>query len=87
MIKDRFAAIESPLIVIPDYITQRAALVKPSITINDAMWLIDVGIVYGNVNGDESLSFDEAVAKMKTVYTARLARMKAYINGGCTAWP
>lgn len=61
--------------IIP-FIDKQASLIKKSSDVNIKMWPID----YLLVNGDESLSFDEAVERMKNAYRERLDWLDAAIN-------
>ena len=60
---------------IPSYIDAQAAKVKVSCEINYQMWPPTL-----NVNKDESLSFDDAVNKIKTYYLIRIKAMDKTIN-------
>lgn len=67
-VKSRWSSFKNKFDEIPVFIDSQAALIKNSAEINSRMWPVT-----STVNGDESLSFDEAVERMKAAYQERVA--------------
>ena len=66
-VKERWPAAKTKFDKIADFIDTEAAKIRNSDKINIAMWPISK-----RVNGDETMSFDEAVARLKKSYTDKL---------------
>ena len=74
-VKDRFNELLPMLQTIPAYIDETQALLRKSAELNFKMWnpAEDASQNGGNIiNGDENLSFDEAVARLRSIYQERL---------------
>ncbi len=83
-VQERWAVIYPQLLNVVAKIDEFAALNKVSEQFNYAMWPL-VGLknsVGSAFNGDEDMSFDEAIATMKQAYTERLEWMKSSITSG-----
>lgn len=76
MVKERWSMWKSKLETIPQYIDEQKELLRKSDEINIEMWPIS-----STVNGDENMSFDDAVERLKDAYMAKLAFLDSYING------
>lgn len=74
-VKERWASFKNEFDKIPDFIDSQATLIKNSEEINSRLWPIS-----STVNGDESLSFEEAVERMKEAYKERVAWLDDAIN-------
>lgn len=79
--KERWNTLESGFREIPEFIESEAARIKGSESMNWAMWPITQNSsgFQGFVNGDEKVSFDEAVRMMKSAYEAKLNWMDQQI--------
>ena len=87
VVKERWIANKAKFQSALNYLNQQAALVKVSDEYNHAMWPIEGMIVnssytrqYGFPNRDESLSFDEAVARIYSNLEFRLSWLDTQIN-------
>lgn len=83
-VQERWAVIYPQLLNVVAKIDEFAALNKVSEQFNYAMWPL-VGLknsVGSAFNGDEDMSFDEAIATMKQAYTERLEWMNSSITSG-----
>ena len=83
-VQERWAVIYPQLLSVVAKIDEFAALNKVSEQFNYAMWP-RVGLknsVGSAFNGDEDMSFDEAIATMKQAYTERLEWMNSSITSG-----
>lgn len=83
-VQERWAVIYPQLLNVVDKIDEFAAQNKVSDLYNYAMWPLaslknSVGSAF---NGDEDMSFDEAIATMKQAYTERLEWMNSSITSG-----
>lgn len=76
MVKERWAMWKSKLETIPEYIDQQKELLRNSDKMNIKMWPI-----YVSENGDENMSFDDAVNRLKESYNNKLNFLDSYING------
>ena len=74
--KDRWLMLKPSLATIPDYITEVAERIRPSAQLNIAMWPI-----WLRVNGDETMTFDEAVERMRSSYIMRYHIIDEFIMG------
>ena len=75
-VKQRWNEVKSSCESIDQYISEIAAQIKDSNEANIKMWPID-----GTTNGDENLSFDKAIERMKESYKTRLRVMDNFISG------
>lgn len=66
-VKQRWDLFKGDFSRIPDYMQSEADRVRASNTIDKKMWPNNIF----RTNGDDDLSFDDAIAKMKTTYTSR----------------
>lgn len=83
-VQERWAVIYPQLLSVVAKIDEFAALNKVSEQFNYAMWPL-VGLknsVGSAFNGDEDMSFDEAIATMKQAYTEHLEWMNSSITSG-----
>ena len=80
--KERWNALEAGFREIPAYIESEAERIKGSESMNHKMWPItlDSPGCQGLVNEDESLTFKEAVARMKSAYEGKLNWMDSQIS-------
>ncbi|MBR1510251.1 MAG: CotH kinase family protein [Bacteroidales bacterium] len=76
-LKSRWAAIKPLIADIPDYIDAKAASIGESEAINWRMW----PCTSSGVNGDERLSFSQAVTRMKEAFTYRVNALDSEIQG------
>ncbi len=74
-IKARWNELRPKFEDIEDFIREQAALIKESNEINIAKWPIS-----GTTNGDEEMSFDEAIERMITAYKGRIESVDSAIN-------
>ena len=75
-LKARWAELKTQWADIPDYIQQKADEIRKSEAINWSMW----PCTSSGVNQDERLTFDQAVARMKSAFTARITVMDTAIG-------
>ncbi len=76
LVKSRWAMFKSKFDTIPAYIYSTANSIKISAQRNIGLWPIN-----NDVNGDETLSFDDAVNRMAIAYQEKLAWMDKQISG------
>ena len=83
-VQERWAVIYPQLLNVVDKIDEFAAQNKVSEQYNSAMWpLVSLKNSVGSAfNGDEDMSFNEAIATMKQAYTDRLNWMNMQITSG-----
>lgn len=74
-LKERWAAQKADFELAIDYIESQGQYLAHSDEMNIALWPIST-----RVNNDETLTFTEAVAKMKKNYTTRISQIDALIN-------
>lgn len=74
-VKERWAELEAGFREIPALIESEAARIKGSESMNYAMWPITQEGGQGFVNGDETMTFEEAVQRMKKAYEDKLEWM------------
>ena len=77
-LKARWAEVKPIFENIDSFINEQADLIRDSEAINHQMWPIDDRHNYPN--GDEKLSFDEAIERMKEVIDNRIEELDAIIN-------
>lgn len=76
-LKSRWAAIKPLIADIPDYIDAKSASIGESEAVNWSMW----PCTSSGVNGDEWLSFSQAVTRMKEAFTYRVNALDSEIQG------
>lgn len=74
-VKERYAEVRETLADIDNYIQKQADLVETSNEINFAKWPITQFI-----NGDENMTFDEAIETMRSALKRRLNLVDSYIS-------
>lgn len=72
--RHRWAELRPLMTSIPDYIDQRAELIRASNEQNIRMWPISV-----TLNGDEKMTFDEAIDRMKQSIWRRIAVIDKFL--------
>ncbi|MBR1469491.1 MAG: CotH kinase family protein, partial [Prevotella sp.] len=75
-LKERWQEYKPQMQTIPDYIRAQAKVIKPSAELNNTLWPIS-----SRVNGDETLAYDEAVARMITYFNAKLEWFDKWVAG------
>lgn len=73
-VKERWAEVKDILAGIDDYILEQAGLISASSDVNIAMWPITQ-----LVNGDEKMTFAEAVESMRSVLKNRMRIVEDFI--------
>ena len=84
-VQERWTAIHGVLTGVPDAIDKFADEVRLSDEYNHAMWPLTRDLknnAGAGFNGDEDLTFDEAIEQMKRAYTDRLEWMNGQIQAG-----
>lgn len=79
-VKERWNLLESGFREIPDYIQSEAERIRMSESMNHAMWPITEDVIGYFPNGDETMTFDNAVKRMKEAYEGKLDWMDNTIN-------
>lgn len=74
-LKKRWHEIKPKFEEIEGFIKDQAVLIKESNEVNITKWPIN-----RSTNGDENMSFDEAIERMISAYTSRIAAVDAVIN-------
>lgn len=77
LVKKRWTILKPKFELIPDYIRSTATQIKVSNNINNQLWPIST-----SVNGDEKMSFEEAIERMISAYTSKLQ----WLNTQITSW-
>lgn len=67
LVKQKWSTSKARFEAISGFIDAQAVLIKESAEANSQMWPINQ-----TVNGDETMSFDDAVARMENVYQERI---------------
>lgn len=75
LVKDKWTASKSDFESILNFIDSQAGIIGNSAKLNCEMWPIPQ-----NVNGDESLSFEAAVARLRSAYQGRIQWLDTAIN-------
>jgi hypothetical protein len=75
LVKQKWAYSKANFSTVIDFIDSQASVIKNSTEVNSQMWPIGQ-----DINGDESMSFDDAVARMKNAYQQRLQWLDEAIN-------
>ena len=78
--KERWNELEAGFREIPDFIDSEAARIKSSESMNHNLWKITPDVIGSYINGDETMSFDNAVKRMKEAYSGKLEWMDGKIN-------
>jgi hypothetical protein len=74
-VKERWAEVKDTFADIENYILSQADLIRSSNETNIEKWPISI-----SVNGDEKMTFDEAVEAMRTAFRSRLQTIESYIS-------
>ena len=83
VIKERWNVLKPKFETIPDYMEEMRKLLYPSSTINFQMWDPSEDRVSNGwqiINGDENITFDAAVDRIKTIFGERLSVMDGIIQ-------
>ena len=75
-LKARWAQVKPSLSTIPDYIDAKAGEIRESESVNWRKW----PCTSSSVNGDERMSFDDAVTRMKNAVTSRISALDKSIS-------
>ena len=75
LVKERWNSLKPAFQTIPEYIRTKAETIRTSNDINIRLWPITL-----TTNGDEALSFDEAIDRMVKTYEDRLECLESKIN-------
>ena len=78
-VKSRWQALYPFLQTVPSFIDEEKAKIADAEVRNRTKWPNITGP--GNPNGDEYLSFDEAVAQLKSIYSTRISWINSQISG------
>lgn len=81
LLKERWNALYPEFKKVPEHIDSQRLLIRESASINFGLWDITVGKSRKIINGDELMSFDEAVDLLKANYLTHLETMNGEING------
>lgn len=79
LVKERWALYKKGFDTVPDYIRSVASTIKISNEIDFEMWPLSAHSA-GSVNGDQELSFDEAINRLIEAYSNKLSWMDNQIN-------
>lgn len=74
-VKKRWEKLKPAFEEVPDFIDETASYIAESNAINSVMWPISL-----TVNGDEKMTFDEAVARMYAAYMERIDELDRVIT-------
>ncbi len=78
LMQERWMALRDDLATIPDFVDRTAAGIRASEAVNHDMWPIGSR----NTSHDETLSFDEAVSRLKEAYTGKWQ----FLDGQISKW-
>ncbi len=76
LMKERWEAVRADFATIPAYIEQQADIIRASESVNHTMWPIDTR----TTSHDETLSFDDAVTRLKEAYQGKFEFMDNQIS-------
>lgn len=79
-VKERWNMHEAGFREITEYIQSEADRIRNSESMNHAMWPIREDVIGYYPNGDETMTFDQAVARMKSAYSGKLEWMDKTIS-------
>ena len=79
LLAERWKALKGELEQSLTFIDKTQRLLRESDKLNRAMWDPNGD---GNINGDETLGFDDAVARMKSIFLERITVMDSIISDG-----
>ncbi len=74
-VKSRWNMLKPEFETVIDYINEEASYIRESAEVNSEMWPITI-----HVNGDEKMSFDQAVNRLRTVYRDRIDLLDRIID-------
>ncbi len=74
-VKSRWDLLKPEFETVIDYINEEASYIRESAEVNSEMWPITT-----NVNGDEKMSFDQAVNRLREVYIGRIDLLDRLID-------
>ena len=74
-VKSRWNLLKPEFETVIDYINEEASYIRESAEVNSEMWPITI-----HVNGDETMSFDQAVNRLRTVYRDRIDLLDRIID-------
>lgn len=74
-VKERWAEVKETFADVDNYIQEQAKLIKSSNETNIEKWPITQ-----SVNGDEKMTFDDAVERMRLAYKTRMETIDSYIS-------
>lgn len=74
-VKSRWNLLKPEFETVIDFIEDEADYIRESAEVNSEMWPITI-----NVNGDEKMSFDQAVNRLRTVYRDRIDLLDRIID-------
>ncbi|MCQ2170161.1 MAG: CotH kinase family protein [Bacteroidales bacterium] len=80
VLKERWNELYPALQTVPDYMDEKRGQIRKSADINFQLWDITVGKSRKIINGDELLTFDDAVDLLKANYLTHLETMNREIN-------
>lgn len=80
-VKQRFTDLKSRFTTIPQYIDKQSDFLNASVEANWKIWPIDISLFgEATLNKDETLPYQEAIERMKSIYQARLEWLETVIN-------
>lgn len=80
--KQRFVLLKSQLTSLyMSYIYSQSQYLYHSSDMNWNLWEIDTSLMYGRLNGDETLSYDAAIQRMVDIFESRISWLEQYLNG------
>ena len=80
LVKSRWALLKPKFETVDAFIAAEAELINISDSVNATMWPI-----CQNTNGDEFMSFDDAIERMRSAYRAKLQWLDRARSGNCNA--
>ena len=74
-LKERWTELKPKFLEVDTYIQQKAEIIRKSDAINNKMWPCNA-----NVNGDDNMSFDQAVTRMRNALNSRIQELDKLIQ-------
>lgn len=81
LLRERYAVLKPKIDAwAPGYIREQARRLQRSADENWKLWEINTAYLYNRLNGDETMAYDEAVARLVRMFEARSAWLEQYLS-------
>ena len=80
VVKERWVKLSDDFRTLPDFIRSEAEYIRGSEKMNHQMWPIRANVIGSFINGDETMTFEDAVERMISSYEDKLNWMDKQID-------